>query len=839
MTRKAVIFLILLTNPAALHAGVTGTIHGFVRDKSTGEAVAGATIQVSGLPLGAASAPDGYYTINNIPAGIYAVSFRVVGYQGVTTLDVHVRADLKTRLDAALQPTTVEMSPVEVTAVRPPIQKDVTGTVHTAGAETFRILPVTSVSDIIGLQPGTTIENNIRGGKTTEVVYLVDGLPVQNIIEGGTAAELPQSSIADVSIQTGGFEPEYGNALSGVVNVVTRRGGEHQKFTGRVETDDLWTGQQKDHRTVLDLSAGGPVFGELSYFAGADFHHTDTRWWQDMSRFFTSPIEERYDGFARLDYAASSTVRLTGQALYSYRRWHDYEYTWRFNLDGLPARRSEGYRLAAMISHNVSPSFFYAASVSRYVLTGDINDRTKESVDTTVYQWDFFVRYIVGGNRSWWARSSQTQNLMKADFTWRVDEHHLLKFGGDLNLMEIRSDILRYEAVLNVFGKPFVNKPLLNYSTDYRYFPRMGSLYVQDKLELSRDGMLLNLGFRYDFLDPRAERPTVERVPDASNAYETHITGTVPASVKHLIGPRIGFAAPFAVNGYFFINYGVYHQFPLFDYLYSGLNNVSLRQGVGVLVGNPDLRPERTRSWETSVKYVLKGNVVLSGTYFHKETTNLIDVKTFVPTNARVAGDYGFAEFVNSPFARASGIELLIAKEGDGPFNGSLSYTYMSASGISENARSGLQYYQWGLEVPGREYPLSWDQRHTIIAVESYRFPWEMVLSTTLLYHSGRPYTYYPSKDGYTPLDPEMEFEPNNARLGESIVLNAKLLKSFEIPGGGVAFLKGSFYIDARNLLNTKNERWADSGGKVGGELGDLTAWEPGRRIRVGLQAEF
>ncbi len=839
MTRKAMIFLILFADPHALHAGVTGTIHGVVRDLATGETVAGATIQVGNLPLGTVSAPDGYYTINNIPAGTYAVSFRLVGYQGVTTLDVHVRADLKTRVDAALQPTTVEMAPVEVTAERPPIQKDVTGTVHTAGAETFRLLPVTGIAEIIGLQPGATLENNIRGGKTSEVVYLVDGLPVQNLIEGGTTAELPQSSIADVAIQTGGFEPEYGNALSGVINVVTRHGGEHQEFTGRVETDELWNGQQKDHRTELDLSAGGPLIAGVSYFAGLDLQHTDTRWWQDMSRFFASPIEKRYNGFARLDLPASSTVRLTGQLLYSFRRWRDYEYTWRFNLDGLPARRSEGYRLAAMVSHTVSPSFFYTASVSRYALAGDVNDGARESVDTSMYQWDFFVRYIVGGNRSWWARSRQIQNLTRADFTWRIDDHHLLKFGGDLNLQEIRSDIVRWEPILNVFGKPFVNKPLLNYGTDYRYFPRMGSLYVQDKLELSRDGMLLNLGFRYEFLDPRAERPTVERIPDASNVYETRIIGTVPASVKHLFSPRIGFAAPFSVNGYFFINYGVYNQFPLFDYLYSGLNNVSLRQGSGVLVGNPDLRPERTRSWETSVKYVLKGNVVLSGTYFHKETTNLIDVKTFVPTNARVAGDYGFAEFVNSPFARASGIELLIGKEGSGPFNGSISYTYMSASGISENARSGLQYYQWGLEVPGREHPLSWDQRHTINAVGSFRLPLDVVLSTTVSFHSGRPYTYFPSKDGYTPLDPEMEFEPNNSRLGQYVVLNVKLLKSFDVSEEGFIGLKGNLYIDARNLFNTKNERWADSGGKVGGELADLTAWEPGRRIRIGLQAEF
>jgi outer membrane receptor protein involved in Fe transport len=695
---------------------------------------------------------------------------------------------------------------------------------------------VTGVAEVIGLQPGTTLETNIRGGKTTEVLYLVDGLPVQDLMEGGTDADIPRSVIADMSIQTGGFEPEYGNALSGVVNIVTRRGGDRHAFTTRLESDALWNGQQKDHRTEIDISAGGPVVGEISYLAGLDLLHTDTRWWQDLSRFFSSPIEKRYSGFIRLDLPVTSALRASGQLLYSSRSWHDYEYAWRFNLDGLPPRRSQAFRIAATISHSVSPTFFYTASFSRYELEQEIHDGSRESVDSTMYRWDFFVRYIVDGNRSWWGRSTQIRNLAKADLAWRPNAHHLLKLGVDLTF---QSDVLRFEPVLNVFGKPFINKPLLNYSTDYRYFPRMGGLYVQDRLELSRDGMLLNVGFRYDFLDPRAERPTVERIPDASSSYATTITGRVPASTKHLFGPRIGFAAPFAANGFFFINYGVYHQFPLFDYLYSGLNNVSMRQGVGVLVGNPDLRPERTRSWETSVKYALNRTTVLSATYFHKETTDLIDVKTFVPTNARIAGGYGFAEFVNSPFAEASGIEILLTGESGERVTGSISYTYMAASGISENARGGLQYYGWGLEVPGRAYPLSWDQRHTINAAGTLRLPWNLQLSATAAYHSGRPYTYYPSSDGYTPVDPTMEFEPNNARLNQFFLLNTKLLVWFALPGNGDPALKARAYIDIRNLFNTRNERWADSGGKVGGELGDLTAWEPGRRIRLGLEAEF
>ena len=828
----------MLIAPVA-HAGTQGTLEGHMRDNKTVEPLIGGNVLLVGTQLGAATDLNGFYNIINIPAGTYDVRYTYVGYQTMIVKNVRVKPDLKTKQNVDLVATQVEMDVVEITAERPPIQKDVTGTVHRATQETFTVLPVTNISDVIGLQPGTTLENNIRGGKTSEVVFLVDGLPVQNLIEGGSGSELPQSSIGELSVQTGGFDPEYGNALSGVINVITRRGSEEHKYAVRIEKDDIFGGEQVDHRNELDLSASGPIASRLYYFGSVDLIHTDTRWWQDFSRFFSSPYERDYKGFGKVDYHPSSSLRVSGQALYSFKRTRDYEFSWRFNLDGLPRRQQEGYRVAAIVSHTLSESFFYTGSFSRYSLDTDIGEGSRNDVDTTLYQWNFFLQYIIDGNRSWWARNRQINNLLKIDFTWRFNEQHLFKFGGETNFQEIFSDVVRFEPFVNVFGKPFVNKPLLDYSTDYRYFPRSGSAYIQDKIELSKDGMLLNLGFRYEFLDPRAERPVAERVPDQNQVYETRIVETVPASVKHLFSPRIGFAAPFAENGYLFINYGQYYQFPLFEFLYSGLNNVSLKKGVGVLVGNPDLRPEKTRSWEMSIKYALQNGVVLSATYFNKETTNQIDVKTFVPTNARVAGDYGFAEFVNNPFATASGLELMVMKESGDPLSGSISYTFMSAEGVSEDARSGLEFFQWGQPVPARPFPLSWDQRHTVKVIATLEFPWEISLSSSWTYHTGRPYTFFPSKDGFTPDDPTLEFEPNNARLDNFNLLNVKLSKRLVIGSKDSPFVRLNVYFDGRNLLNTKNVLWVDSGGRVGGELGDLSAWGQGRRIRFGIRAEM
>jgi outer membrane receptor protein involved in Fe transport len=344
--------------------------------------------------------------------------------------------------------------------------------------------------------------------------------------------------------------------------------------------------------------------------------------------------------------------------------------------------------------------------------------------------------------------------------------------------------------------------------------------------------MLLSVGVRWDYLNPRAERPAVERVPVSDDEFQTVVTGYVPASPKSLFSPRVGFSAPFAARGYLFVNYGQYVQFPLFDYLYSGLSSASLANGVGVLIGNPDLRPEETTAWEFSAKYAFESDVVLSLTYFDKTTYNQIDVKTFIPTTARAAGDFGYAEFVNNPFARVQGVEAMISRDGDPVLNGSVSYTLMAAEGLSEDSRQGLTYYQWGFAPPPKLYPLSWDQRHTVKLIANAHLPWTIDFSAVWTYASGRPYTYYPTLDGFTPLDSTQRFVPNNARMESVSELDVKVSKRWDISDA----LSLLFYVDARNVFDQKNVRWVDSSGEVGGELGDITAWGYPRRVRIGLQ---
>ena len=119
---------------------------------------------------------------------------------------------------------------------------------------------VSDVADIVALQAGVTNvggELHIRGGRSNEINYTIDGMSVTDPVDGGATLQVDTDAIKDMKVMTGGFPAEYGNAQSGVINIVTKDGDPF--FSGKVEynTDHLiGDGRNTD---VVKLAIGGPV----------------------------------------------------------------------------------------------------------------------------------------------------------------------------------------------------------------------------------------------------------------------------------------------------------------------------------------------------------------------------------------------------------------------------------------------------------------------------------------------------------------------------------------------------------------------------------------------------
>jgi len=838
MKQHPVVMLALVLLVARVYAGTNGILVGTVKEKQSHEMLPGVNVFLVEVQRGSITDKNGYFEIQNVRAGAYEVRFSHIGYKSLTLKNVVINPDLRTKLDIQLEQSDVKLDEVIVVQEKPLIQRDITGTTFTVTSQEIILMPLDKVTDVIRLKPGVTAEGNVRGGKTTELVYLLDGLPVQDVMTGGFKTDIPNSSIMGLSLHTGGFEAEYGNALSGVVNIITKTGTNEHRFSVKGVKDNLFGGTQVSKSNEFEVSGSGPlVEDKLFYLGSLNGVFTGTRWWQDLQYFFSGTYDKTWSGFAKLDYLFSPTLRLGGQVLFSDRMWHDYEFNWRFNLAGLPPENRRSYRVAAILSHTVSDDFFYTASLSKFHLKNSIGEGAKgDYVDSEPYQYDFFLRYIVDGQRAWWSRTTQESYMARFDGVWKLADEHLLKFGGDFVYYNINSDLVKYEPRKTYFGKPLVNEPQLNFNSAYTYHPRQGSLYVQDKIDLANQGVLINVGLRYDFLNPTATRPAIEEIPISDTSYANPHKPEVKASLKQQFSPRLGAAMQLAENGYLFINLGWYIQYPLFDYLYTGLDRAGLARGVGALTGNPDLEPERTKSYEISVKYSFKHNIVVSATYFKKEMTNQIDTKTFISGDSKVAGTFGFAEFVNNPFAEATGLEIVVARERGEWLTGELSYTLMDAEGTSVNAYDGFYVAQYGLPPAIRVYPLSWDERHSLKLVTTVSTPWDLDLTVVAEAHSGRPYTNYPTSTGFDPIDGGL-FAANNARMPGNSNIDLKLSKYFTF--GWWPNSRVTFYLDVRNLTNEKNVRWMDSNARIGGELGDPGGYLIGRRAYLGFTAQF
>lgn len=230
-------------SPELASRGVTGKITGVVVDANTKEPLPGVNVIVEGTNLGAATNLDGRYTILNVKPGTYRLRASFIGYQVAIVENVKVSIDLTTTVDFELNQTVLELGEeVVIVATRPIVQKDLTSSEAHVSAEQIANLPVQEFSEVLNLQAGITTDDgggtHIRGGRTSEIAYWIDGRPVSDVYDGSLALEVENESIQALQVVSGTFNAEYGNAMSGIVNIVTKEGAENYRGTLRLWVAD-------------------------------------------------------------------------------------------------------------------------------------------------------------------------------------------------------------------------------------------------------------------------------------------------------------------------------------------------------------------------------------------------------------------------------------------------------------------------------------------------------------------------------------------------------------------------------------------------------------------------
>ena len=277
MTKFASVFrvltalgVLLALSLAPAEASTGGKIAGVVKDAATGDGLPHANIVVVDTKLGATADEKGRFFILNVPAGTYTLKATYIGYADYTVEDVRVSADLTTNLAVELTSSDIQVEEVVIRAERPIIDKTATNAVRIVDAEDLEILPLRGVSSVIALQTGVVEDEgslHIRGSRSDEIGYYVEGASVRNVVTGGNAVNLIDEALEEIQLQAGGFNAEYGGANAGIILQELRTGGSAWDFEILAESDNFTSDYEQRFGTYSYgyfnqvMTAGGPVAG--------------------------------------------------------------------------------------------------------------------------------------------------------------------------------------------------------------------------------------------------------------------------------------------------------------------------------------------------------------------------------------------------------------------------------------------------------------------------------------------------------------------------------------------------------------------------------------------------
>ncbi len=443
----AVLMGIIICLPSIIMAANAGKIKGMIKDKSTGDPLPGVSIAIVGTTQGAVTDPDGNYMIHLVPPGKYTLRVSTVGYSTIEIDEVVVNADITTEQDAAMESTVSETGVViKVVANRDRINKFEVSSKSTLSREQIQTMPVQNVDQLLQSTAGVVTTNEgeiiIRGGRVGEVAYIVDGVSISDPLGGAGPTQLGLSltsgSIQEINIIKDGFDPEYGNALSGIIQITTQTGSaEKTNMTLQYITDDFGNKDLNKYSENYDnvyftVSGPDPVLKnkifpalglhfleekEVTYFFFAEMTKTNTPYSYDQ--YASSTTLPKYGSFNLLginipdrqynDYTVNANLLMKPannmKVIFSYKNsynkqasFYDGDWQYRYTPNTAPIGETKWQSYALELTHQLSKNMHYYLKASYYNRDvywrpGDPNNPGKGLDPDDFLRYDEFERF--------------------------------------------------------------------------------------------------------------------------------------------------------------------------------------------------------------------------------------------------------------------------------------------------------------------------------------------------------------------------------------------------------------------------------------------------------------
>lgn len=614
----------------------------------------------------------------------------------------------------------------------------------------------------------------IRGGRVYETEYLVDGINAQDPLAGtGFGVDVNAGAVKNVELITGGSDAEYGNGTSGVILTRIKEGSRDFRVNATYNRDNLGTRVNQGPSWNTDeasISISGPIirkkltfFLSGSMFLSDEFYRATAR--QLHSSLFKNDSiwaprqDNRWSNTFKLAYEIRPGLKMTltnqhslniNQSTRSLQIIGNdevvrpgYQYAYSLNLDNantythhsnLTVLNLRGLfnnqwsfdiaagRLFTNLRADANGNPFRTATVDQIfdpasIVTDPVSVFNPNG--NTVFVFPGPGLYNNGGIATLWHDHFAEEYTVKSKFTYQSkNKIHYFSFG-----QEHKEQHYQWIDV----SRPWVGAPIqvndtlttpstsLGRSSDFwDVKPATGGFYVSD--EIRYKGIIAVLGARLNywapgkFADEAVENPETPVLAATRDAYQQQTFALLGRRWKARLLPRLRVSFPVTENNVLYFNYGHAMRLPHPRFVYAGLNPVYQDRSILSNLGNPNLNPEVTVSYEVGLKSQLTKDLALTVTAFYNDKFDYIVSR---PVEIRDASG-SFSEktfFINQDYARIRGLELGFTRRLGSWFMGSLSGSYSIATGKSNSAaESALQIRQLGFVTTTKEQFLAWDR---------------------------------------------------------------------------------------------------------------------------------
>ncbi|MEW6511439.1 MAG: TonB-dependent receptor [Bacteroidota bacterium] len=863
MKRCAVLSAAVLLLSQMLPAGTTGKIAGWVRDAENGEPLVGASVMIEGTAMGASTDINGNYTIISVPPGTYTVTASGVGYQKKRFLNVKVSVDFTTRLDVTLPTDVIALETIVVEAEVPMIRRDLTSSQTTVDAASIEALPVESITQILTLQAGIVQgaggELHIRGGRSTEIAYTVNGVSISNPFDNTRVVNIATNAVQELSVVSGTFNAEYGNALSGVVNTITKEGGPTYRLSLSSYTGDYLSTRTNPFSHIDDVdpfsswvtegTASGPLPGMgdmLTLFLSGRYE--ESKGWLYGIRehnpedyVLRNPIDpnsmtiistgdsalvamnpsKSFSATAKLSFSPIPTLKIRYDVLFSNGRSKGYNHDYKYNPDGTVTSYEWGLLNSLEVRHALDPNTYYTVRGSwnlndfrQYLyplLDGNGKAVTYSAADDDArmaalhadprYQPDFKLNraaaytFLSGGTQNGHYYQRSRTLGAKADITSQVDQHHEVRAGIEYRDHQLFYDSFEVLRDTVRYFTPTIPAVSTPYRDRYVKYPKELSAYLQDKMEY--ESIVLNVGLRYDYFTPKS-------------AYSTNVFYPSPSSPT--IPPQIdksSLLAPAAGKHQWSPRIGI--SFPITDrgILHFSYGHFFQMPPFQYMYANPGFKYNFATGTQVfgnpnlNPEKTITYEIGLQQQFTDKIAMNVTgfykDVRDLLALQQiRVSGEETYLMYVNKDYANIRGITLSLSKRRTaGDMLGlTLDYTFQTSEGNDVNTDAFFLDLSSGRQSEKIPVYLDWDQTHTLNMTASVGEPNDWNLSIVGRLGSGLPFT--PQLVNRT-----IYLRRNSGRRPARATVDLLADKTYDI---GLVNL--TLFLKVFNLLDVLNERF-------------------------------